>query len=160
MCQKERTKRCYQKQIEKQRTGNQDKYYLGKLCKNGHDWEGSGKSLRRTIGNGCIFCHRENLNRWRKNNLEEVRKAENEYNRLPHRREIRRKYAHQKYYENHADSLRKKAEWRRKNIEKQINWERNYYWKNREKKWGLAGIRAKWDTMQSFVKILALIPIL
>ncbi len=25
---------------------------------------------------------------------------------------------------------------------------------------GLAGIRAKWDTMQSFVKMLALIPVL
>jgi hypothetical protein len=27
-------------------------------------------------------------------------------------------------------------------------------------KWGLAGIRAKWDTMQSFVKMLALIPVM
>jgi len=33
--------------------------YLGKLCKRGHDWNGTGRSLRRNNGHGCIECVKE-----------------------------------------------------------------------------------------------------
>ena len=35
---------------------NSDKHYLGTLCKRGHDWEGTGKSLRNKRGRECLLC--------------------------------------------------------------------------------------------------------
>lgn len=35
-----------------------DKYYLGKLCKYGHDWDGNGQSLRRKVQTHCIICEK------------------------------------------------------------------------------------------------------
>ena len=35
---------------------NQDKYYLGKLCKRGHGWEDSGMSLRLIRNGDCRSC--------------------------------------------------------------------------------------------------------
>jgi hypothetical protein len=35
------------------------KRYLGTLCHHGHDWEGTGQSLRNLKGNYCIVCNRE-----------------------------------------------------------------------------------------------------
>jgi len=32
--------------------------YLGKLCRQGHDHQGTGQSLRYLSGGGCIECHR------------------------------------------------------------------------------------------------------
>jgi hypothetical protein len=35
------------------------KFYLGKLCPRGHDWHGTGKTLRRKPKGRCDFCHNE-----------------------------------------------------------------------------------------------------
>ena len=35
-----------------------DGKYLGKLCKRGHDWNGTGKSLRITENCTCVVCAR------------------------------------------------------------------------------------------------------
>ncbi len=35
---------------------NPEKHYLGTLCKRGHEWENSGKSLRYIKSNQCIKC--------------------------------------------------------------------------------------------------------
>ena len=43
------------------------KYRLGKLCQLGHEWEGSGQSLRHIKSRSCIDCRREqNRARFRK----------------------------------------------------------------------------------------------
>jgi hypothetical protein len=34
---------------------DEEKYYLGNLCKRGHDWNGTGRSLRKHTGS-CIEC--------------------------------------------------------------------------------------------------------
>ena len=34
-------------------------YVLGKLCRHGHDYHGTGQSLRRLSDNACLACHRE-----------------------------------------------------------------------------------------------------
>jgi hypothetical protein len=35
------------------------KFYLGKLCPRAHDWNGTGKTLRRIKGNKCDACENE-----------------------------------------------------------------------------------------------------
>lgn len=35
------------------------KLYLGQLCKHGHDWNGSGQSLRRISNSDCAECNRQ-----------------------------------------------------------------------------------------------------
>ena len=54
---------------------DEDKYYLGKLCKNKHEWANSGGTLRKTINKNCMACERlrdkkkrENDNRVKVNN--------------------------------------------------------------------------------------------
>jgi hypothetical protein len=36
------------------------KFKLGGLCKRGHDYENTGKSLQRISNGLCVECHREN----------------------------------------------------------------------------------------------------
>ena len=38
---------------------SKDKYYLGSLCKHGHDYLGTGKTLRYTKWRSCIQCGKE-----------------------------------------------------------------------------------------------------
>jgi 5-methylcytosine-specific restriction endonuclease McrA len=38
---------------------DQDKFRLGRLCKRGHDWRGTGKSLRYIRAKNCFQCHNE-----------------------------------------------------------------------------------------------------
>jgi hypothetical protein len=35
---------------------DQKKYYLGKLCPGGHDWNGTGQTLKERRGNKCRLC--------------------------------------------------------------------------------------------------------
>jgi hypothetical protein len=35
--------------------------YLGKLCPNGHDYAGTGQSLRNRKGNYCVACNKEKI---------------------------------------------------------------------------------------------------
>jgi len=37
--------------------------YLGKLCKYGHEYKGTGKSLRYDSSNGCVVCSRNRSKR-------------------------------------------------------------------------------------------------
>jgi hypothetical protein len=41
-------------------------YYLGRLCKRGHEWRDSGRSLRRQSCHGCIECNRKQAREYRK----------------------------------------------------------------------------------------------
>lgn len=40
------------------KTSIEDRFYLGTLCKRGHDHEGTGKTLRRANGGACVECVR------------------------------------------------------------------------------------------------------
>jgi 5-methylcytosine-specific restriction endonuclease McrA len=42
---------------------DQDKFRLGRLCKRGHDWRGTGKSLRYIKAKNCFQCHNESRKR-------------------------------------------------------------------------------------------------
>ena len=43
---------------QKQGEFDTEKYYLGKLCKRGHDWNGTNRSLRLKYNGQCIECKR------------------------------------------------------------------------------------------------------
>jgi len=47
---------------------DESKYYLGKLCPHGHDWEGTGRSLRSVVGWHCTICKRIALKKFKDNN--------------------------------------------------------------------------------------------
>ena len=63
---------------------DETKYYLGKLCKRGHDYDGTGKSLRY-MSHNCVECIKisralyqkedaEKLKEYRKNNADKIKK--------------------------------------------------------------------------------------
>ncbi len=62
---------------------DQNEYSLGTLCKKGHDFEGTGKSLRSIKHRHCIECKRES---WRKSSSTEKVK---EYQRSRYRSGIK-----------------------------------------------------------------------
>lgn len=43
---------------------NQEKFYLGKLCKRGHDYDGTGSSLRVNSHHQCLACKRKYEREW------------------------------------------------------------------------------------------------
>lgn len=38
---------------------NREVFFLGSLCKRGHDWQGTGRSLRYQTDGGCVRCQKE-----------------------------------------------------------------------------------------------------
>jgi len=52
--------------------------HLGSLCKRGHDWEGTGKSLRRKLSYNCIECEKE---RWKTPEYQQKKQSYREKNR-------------------------------------------------------------------------------
>lgn len=66
---------------------DESKYQLGRLCRRGHDWMGTGQSLRRINGARCLDCERHHKStpeahayrqEWRKQNLEDQRRKARE----------------------------------------------------------------------------------
>lgn len=45
-----------------------DKKYLGKLCKHGHEYQSTGKSLRRKSDRTCVQCRIDQTTRWASEN--------------------------------------------------------------------------------------------
>ncbi len=44
--------------INKNADTNMDNKYLGRLCKRGHEWEETGKSLRLKSNSACVICEK------------------------------------------------------------------------------------------------------
>lgn len=38
-----------------------NRYFLGTLCKREHDFEGTGRSLRKKCDNACRACHPQSI---------------------------------------------------------------------------------------------------
>jgi 5-methylcytosine-specific restriction endonuclease McrA len=55
------------------------KQYLGELCLHGHEWDGTGKSLRSKKKNTCVICQRLATRNWRERNLERVKAYQAKY---------------------------------------------------------------------------------
>ncbi len=89
---------------------NNEKKYVGKLCKNNHD-NGTGQSIRYLHG-GCVECTIKDSYTWRANNPDKLEQS-NEKNYLKNREKIKN--------------------WAQKNPDKVAQHQRTYYLKNKDR---------------------------
>jgi len=82
-----------------------DKYYLGTLCKRGHDHEGTGKSLREKRRGHCYVCKLADVVLWKERHPERAKKIKIES----------RKRHKEKNKERECEDTRR---WRLNNLEK------------------------------------------
>ena len=109
---------------------DETKYYLGKLCKRGHDYDGTGKSLRY-IGVSCVECTRIAGELYRKNNQVRIVQYKKDYRKKNHNKlyEVDKKYREEnpdqcrayytKYREENPNKVKKiKKKWAKENSDK------------------------------------------
>jgi hypothetical protein len=85
-----------------------NKYYLGKLCKNNHDYDNTGQSLRLFSTNTCYLCQRELSRAYYQDNKERMRiKRREYYHRDPERWKV---YKRRHFAKKINQSLRNKLE--------------------------------------------------
>lgn len=96
---------------------NQDTQYLGGICKRGHDFNGTGMSLRKLSDRGCIQCCAEN--------------ARKRYSQDParHRDQARKREQKNKDRSRRLNTERKRRN-RQEKIEHHRAYAREYYRKN------------------------------
>lgn len=58
-----------------------DNYFFGSVCKNGHNFPGTERSIRREENGSCIHCLRERAEQWRKEKPEEVKESRDRHRR-------------------------------------------------------------------------------
>lgn len=99
-----------------------DKHYLGSLCKASHEYESTGKSLRRNPGGQCVICDRQSsMERYRNNTEEYARQAKLWKEQHPEKvKEIKAAYRernreklrekNRKYSERNKEAIRQKGQ--------------------------------------------------
>jgi len=108
---------------------NPDKFYLGKLCRRGHDYEGTGKSLRYLNGNDCRECIRKRGKK--KIETGENKRQTQEYY---HRNKERCLRQRKQYYENNKEKVLKTCQaYKDKHKEWYREYGRQHYKKNKER---------------------------
>ncbi|MCP4984636.1 MAG: hypothetical protein GY928_00835 [Colwellia sp.] len=117
-----------------------DNKYLGTLCKRGHDYEGTGKSLRYN-SKACCLCQKEKSHKFYKDNKERLDKVNKQW-ALDHPE--RTKQVHKKYRDANKDKRRYYRQinkkryretqkiWKEKNRERVTRNQQAWYVKNRE----------------------------
>ena len=108
---------------------NPDKHYLGKLCKHGHDYQGTGKSLRYLAGykHNCVVCQ----NLYWKANAEKILEQRRKYRKANAEKISER---NRKYYKANAEKIsEQKRKYRKANAEKTLEQKRKYRKANAEK---------------------------
>ncbi len=120
-----------------------DKFYLGGLCKRGHEYKGMGKSLRYLSLRRCVECTRQYLKKSYHGNKEYYKKYYEENN------EQRRKY-NEKYKEQHKEQSREyDKKYRERNKGSYGEYQKKYREENKEqrsiynKAWAVANPRKK-----------------
>lgn len=107
-------------------------FRLGNLCRRGHDWNGSGQSLRRIKGSTCEECNRQRKRQHYTNNREQYLTRVSE--RYRKKRESILKYARE-YREKNLESIRQRnRNYRLANLGKIRQQNREYQKVNREKR--------------------------
>lgn len=90
-----------------------DKFYLGGLCKRGHDWNGTGKTLRAKNRRACLECEKLRYINGREGFIEaaKARRQKNpDYNKQSckanyHRNKERRLQQRKEYYQQHKEYI-------------------------------------------------------
>ena len=80
--------------------------YLGSLCKNNHDWESTGKSLRYKINRACKQCSsklsvinsRKRLAKMSPEAILKLKEQKNAYDKVYRQKNAEKKQAHDKIY--------------------------------------------------------------
>ncbi|WP_041555999.1 hypothetical protein [Nostoc sp. PCC 7524] len=118
-------------------TFNPDKFYLGRLCRHGHNWNETGKSLRYCAGRDCVDCVRrrnaktpEQIKENYQKNRERILQSAKLYNIIHSEKIKQRKKA---YREANKDKIKKYAQkYRNDNRERLREYNRNYHATNFE----------------------------
>ena len=112
---------------------DETKYYLGKLCKRGHDYDGTGKSLMLVSIRGCRVCKKESMSKYLLTHKESEKK-----HRLKNK-DKKKEYLKKYYMENKERSSEYAKEYYLKNKDKKKEFRLNnkkytkeYYLKNKE----------------------------
>lgn len=88
---------------QKEMRFDNEKFYLGKLCKKGHNYDGTGKSLRRKRRGICVVCDLARSKKWAfENKAKSLASAKSHYSK------------------NQELILARKKEWRVQNPEKNL----------------------------------------
>jgi 5-methylcytosine-specific restriction endonuclease McrA len=112
-------------------TFDQSIFRLGSLCRNGHDFKGSGKTLRKIDGGHCLDCLKNYKQSYYKENRETLLAKQAAQRRENQEQvSIRRK---KWYRENREKHLQKCAEYVKRNKEKVAARGALYYQRNKEK---------------------------
>lgn len=107
-----------------------DRFYLGKLCPQGHSWSNTEYSLRLRTSWKCVICKQERDCQYREKNSDKIQAQ-----RLEYRQENREILAQKQraYYRENRDKI---VEYDRnryvQNREKKIKYQKQYYTNNRE----------------------------
>lgn len=91
------------------------KFYLGKLCLRQHEYQNTGKTLRRIKTRSCLQCHKIKSQEWEKNHPSRMREV--------------RKALHEKHKEKRNARHR---EWLKDNAEHCSAWRKTRYRKHRD----------------------------
>ena len=121
--------------------------YLGKLCKRGHDWNGTGKSLRFKSDRCCIICQKiKNIN----------------LAKTPKRKLWLEKYKSTEEYKERRREQRKRKGYKRSDKEKERDriWEkkardelRDLYIRNQLRKRGIYAENITPELMQQLIRL-------
>lgn len=104
---------------------DKDKFYLGKLCIRGHDYNGTGKNLRYKSNSNCVECR---IYYGTTDAGKESRRKYYKRNKVDIQREKRIDYI------KNRDSVRKRSkEYYIANIQKARERQKLYYYKNKDK---------------------------
>lgn len=106
-------------------------YRLGNLCKRGHDYKGTGGSLRYKSVRGCLECQKENCYKWKKENSERFSQIQKDFH---NRHKNRRNAAWRDYYRRTKD-VRKQYQKRYiiANLQRVLEYRRNKWLEDKDK---------------------------
>lgn len=94
-----------------------EKYFLGKLCKYAHTWNGTDQSLRNHSSRSCYECCKIATKNWRQQNTEKIKEYRKEYWRNNPRQRPSEYY--REYYRRNPEVYKQaKKLYREKNLEK------------------------------------------
>jgi len=102
---------------------DESKLYLGALCSRGHDWDGTGRSLRYKSNKTCVDCTKKGDQYWRLSNPEKARER--------HRRWRQANFEHdrqrtRRWHDNNRKKVREKdRRWRESNPEYARQWRKS-----------------------------------
>lgn len=91
-----------------------NKFYLGKLCIRGHDYEGTGHSLRYK-SRKCVECNKLQNKKWEIENKENREKYHREYREKEGYKEKLADYCHKRYLANKEKILKQSKDYYYKN---------------------------------------------